>query len=296
MSIYLGGKMFKQILKMFLIVTAVIMVLTLIVYAAVPQVQLDSPPDGFTTTARSVDLTATVTDDDGDPLTVNFYGGTSSPPDNVLYTEENVPSGTQITYTWSNPVLQSDANTVALWHFDEGSGSVVSDASGNGNDGTIGGATWTNDGKFGPALQFDGENDFVRVADNASLDLTEEVTVEAWIRGQGADYTSVTQQTNIGYGPQFQILGDTLFCVFSNSSQIFTGRMNILDGTGWTVTQRTSGGGTKHHPQMQIAGDSLWCIWRETTGSYWQHWLGCMNIDGSNWSYQQLSYDATNHY
>ena len=31
---------------------------------------------------------------------------------------------------------------VAEWHFDEGSGNVVKDSSGNGNDGVIYGATW----------------------------------------------------------------------------------------------------------------------------------------------------------
>ena len=37
---------------------------------------------------------------------------------------------------------QSDEGLVAEWHFDEGSGSVVEDSSGNGNDGVIYGATW----------------------------------------------------------------------------------------------------------------------------------------------------------
>jgi hypothetical protein len=38
-----------------------------------------------------------------------------------------------------NPALRftSDSNTVALYHFDEGGGSIVHDSSGNGNDGTI---------------------------------------------------------------------------------------------------------------------------------------------------------------
>jgi hypothetical protein len=36
----------------------------------------------------------------------------------------------------------SDANTVALWHFDEGSGSTTADSSSNGNHGTINGAIW----------------------------------------------------------------------------------------------------------------------------------------------------------
>ncbi len=37
----------------------------------------------------------------------------------------------------------ADTNTIALWHFDEGAGSIVYDASPNANNGTIYGATWT---------------------------------------------------------------------------------------------------------------------------------------------------------
>ena len=36
----------------------------------------------------------------------------------------------------------SDDGLVAEWYFDEGSGSVLEDSSGNGNDGVIYGATW----------------------------------------------------------------------------------------------------------------------------------------------------------
>ncbi|MFQ6062808.1 MAG: hypothetical protein ACE5J9_06490, partial [Methanosarcinales archaeon] len=54
----------------------------------------------------------------------------------------------------------SDNGLVAEWAFDEGKGNIVKDTSGNGNDGTIHGATWV-DGKFGKALQFDGVNDYV---------------------------------------------------------------------------------------------------------------------------------------
>ncbi|MEA1864582.1 MAG: hypothetical protein U9N46_05215 [Euryarchaeota archaeon] len=41
----------------------------------------------------------------------------------------------------------ADDGLVAEWHFDEGSGSVLADSSGNGNDGVIHGATWV-EGKF----------------------------------------------------------------------------------------------------------------------------------------------------
>jgi hypothetical protein len=52
------------------------------------------------------------------------------------------------------PVQAQENELVAEWHFDEGEGNIVKDSSGNGNDGTIYGATWV-DGKFGKALSFD---------------------------------------------------------------------------------------------------------------------------------------------
>jgi glucose/arabinose dehydrogenase len=74
------------------------------------------------------------------------------------------------------------AGLVAAFGFDEGVGTTVSDASGLGNTGTISGATWTTAGRFGGALSFDGVDDWVTVADSASLDLTTGVTLEAWVR------------------------------------------------------------------------------------------------------------------
>ena len=65
--------------------------------------------------------------------------------------------------------------------FDETTGAAVTDASGQGNHGTISGATRTTAGRFGGALSFDGVNDWVTVADAASLDLTNRLTIEAWV-------------------------------------------------------------------------------------------------------------------
>ena len=69
---------------------------------------------------------------------------------------------------------------VAAYSFDEGSGTVAADASGTGNNGTVTGATWTAAGKNGGALSFDGVNDLVSRADNATLDVTR-ITIEAWV-------------------------------------------------------------------------------------------------------------------
>jgi hypothetical protein len=70
---------------------------------------------------------------------------------------------------------------VAAFGFSEGSGTTLADASGSGNNGTVSGATWTGSGKYGSALSFDGVNDWVTVADSASLDLTTGMTLEAWV-------------------------------------------------------------------------------------------------------------------
>jgi hypothetical protein len=70
---------------------------------------------------------------------------------------------------------------VAAYGFDEGTGSATQDVSGNGLTGTISGAIWTTQGRFGPALTFDGVNDWVTVADAAPLDLTTALTLEAWV-------------------------------------------------------------------------------------------------------------------
>ena len=75
---------------------------------------------------------------------------------------------------------------VAAYSFDAGAGSVLADESENGNSGTISGATWTSDGKFGGALSFDGTNDWVEIGDAGSLDLTTGMTVEAWVKPSAA--------------------------------------------------------------------------------------------------------------
>jgi hypothetical protein len=77
------------------------------------------------------------------------------------------------------------------WPMYEGSGQVVHDLSGHGNNGQLGAGptadsndpTWIRGILFGSALRFDG-NDFVRIPDSGSLEPSN-LTVSAWVRGNG---------------------------------------------------------------------------------------------------------------
>jgi hypothetical protein len=79
-------------------------------------------------------------------------------------------SDTKIWGNFSYTKSWQTRNTVGYWKFDEGSGSAVSDYT-NFNNGTVSGANWTG-GRFGRALRFDGNDDYVWVASSPSLKST----------------------------------------------------------------------------------------------------------------------------
>jgi hypothetical protein len=80
---------------------------------------------------------------------------------------------------------------VALWSFDEGRGRVARDSSGNENNGTIINAEWC-EGKLGRGLRFNGRDAWVDCGSAVSLDLTEGVTIEAWVWPENTRNASMT--------------------------------------------------------------------------------------------------------
>lgn len=75
-------------------------------------------------------------------------------------------------------------NEVAHWKFDEGTGTSVSDSSGNSLTGTASGSPTWGTGRFGGCLNFDGTNDYVNVPDNALLDFgaSQDFSISGWIK------------------------------------------------------------------------------------------------------------------
>lgn len=76
--------------------------------------------------------------------------------------------------------IEPPSGLVSWWPFDEADGSMAEDLIG-GNHGSIFGATHVT-GKVARGLQFDGNDDCVIVSDNASLDITTRITLDAWIK------------------------------------------------------------------------------------------------------------------
>ncbi|MHC4308825.1 MAG: LamG domain-containing protein [Planctomycetota bacterium] len=89
---------------------------------------------------------------------------------------------------------------VSHWTFDEGSGVVAYDSVGT-NDGAIHGAAWTT-GQKGGALSFDGSGDYVSVPDDASLNITGDITISAWVYlTRGGSYQAIVTKC-VGSGPR----------------------------------------------------------------------------------------------
>jgi hypothetical protein len=109
--------------------------------------------------------------------------------------------------------LTRDQGLVGYWSFDEGSGSTAYDYSGNGNDGTlVNGPTWESFScASGECLDFDGVDDAVNVGSSGRLDLTNGLTVLAWVRFDNvADITRVGNIIgNYGINPHFNFEGYT---------------------------------------------------------------------------------------
>ena len=89
------------------------------------------------------------------------------------------------------PFVRADFTEGLVLHhtYDEGSGTLAGDSSGNGHDGEISNPDWV-DGKFGKALQFGGEGSdvFVTVESTPLLNVNE-CTFMAWINAEHWDGT-----------------------------------------------------------------------------------------------------------
>src|SRR6266436_5043865 len=100
---------------------------------------------------------------------------------------------------------------VAAYSFNEGTGTTVSDSSGNNLLGTIVGATWTTGGRYGNALSFNGISSYVDLGNPTALQLTGSMTLEAWVNAAAnpADDGQIVAKSNGTGGWEFKTSPDT---------------------------------------------------------------------------------------
>ena len=153
----------------------------------------------------------------------------------------NIASGT----TDAGPA----AGLAAAYSFDENTGATVLDLSGNGNTGSISGATWTT-GKFGSALSFNGVNARVFVNSATSLNLGSAMTLEAWVQPTAAQS---------GWRTIIQRETDAYFLNGSNDSGALrpSGGASMASGTVWTSGTTPLTVGTWAHLALTYDGATL---------------------------------------
>lgn len=98
-----------------------------------------------------------------------------------------------LTLAFAGICFSAEKDLVAYWNFDEGTGEIVKDVTGNKHDGKFVGAIKWVDGKFGKALEFDGKS-YVEVPHADDLAIETNLTFSAWFK------PNVTiNSTNYGY-------------------------------------------------------------------------------------------------
>jgi glucose/arabinose dehydrogenase/PKD repeat protein len=175
---------------------------------------------------------------------------------------------------------------VAAYGFNEGAGTTLTDVSGHGHPGTLAGPTWSASGRNGGALTFDGVNDVVSIADHNELDLTNGMTLEAWVKPSALG----TAWRTVIFKEQAAHMTYALYANTSTSrpaaqayvggqrdargtSALATGAWAHLAGTydGTTLrlyvngaqaaTLATSGSMTVSTGQLKLGGNAIWGEW-----------------------------------
>jgi len=109
---------------------------------------------------------------------IDAYDGATPAVSNCIFLNNRFGDieGADTQYSWP-----FDQTAVACWSFEETTGMKVYDGVGD-SDGTITGATREPNGLLGRAMSFDGSGDYITVPSNASLNITGDITIAAWVK------------------------------------------------------------------------------------------------------------------
>ena len=135
------------------------------------------------------------------------------------------------------PVIipQSERKLVAWWKFDETEGGNADDFSNNKFTGTLAGnPQWQPmAGKYGGALEFDGDGDFIECGPDEELNITGGVTIAAWIKLSKSipDQKIAGNQDNISGGYKLGIFSDKAEFEVRDSGNLLRNNRFVDGGT-----------------------------------------------------------------
>ena len=228
-----------------------------------PAASLDVDSDGF---PDAWNPNKSENDSSSDPpLKLDAYP--NNPLASVDTDGDGYPDGTNNDYNNNNMGPLPNENIVALWHLNEYSGNIVHDSSGNGNDGTLSGASWER-GLFGNGLKFDNENDIVIVPDSDSLSITGAITIEIWIKTERGTTTHLSSPLITKNGnniPSYHLgfygnEGNIEFYINSGNPMLIVGDKNLNDGGWHHVVGTWRGPGTEVKLYVDGEEDGVHCI------------------------------------
>ncbi|OGD30828.1 hypothetical protein A2833_01375 [Candidatus Azambacteria bacterium RIFCSPHIGHO2_01_FULL_44_55] len=123
------------------------------------------------------------------------------------------PKNKPVSNKYPAALTGTGSGLVGYWKFDEGSGTVAADSSGNANNGTLlNGPAWTQ-GKINGALSFDGSDDYVNMGNASALrfENTNPFTLSAWYKfnvtsfGAGDDQGLIAKENTGGSLPGYKL-------------------------------------------------------------------------------------------
>jgi len=167
---------------------------------------------------------------------------------------------------------------IAEWKFDENTGTgdgSVNDTSGNGYifdmEPTMSESDWVS-GRFGSALDFDGDDDFVINDSSGGLTITDTVTLSAWVKADTHDGTIVYQGHNDGgynnYDLEIEPTGVLEFSYKNSggSSNDFTSSSTYTWTDGWHYIAASHTYGSRSTAKLYRDGVEIVGTWTNGDG------------------------------
>jgi hypothetical protein len=186
---------------------------SVVVNVTVASINLSPPASTLATTSQQ-QYSATTVDQFGNainpPPALSWTATTGSVSSTGLYNASATPGSVTVTAAGGTTNATASDMLVApstLWKFNDGTGTTATDSSGNGDTGTINGATWTA-GIYNGALLFNGTSSNV-TSSGAALNGSGDFTVGAWIKTTATAAGVIIQQRGSSNNGQYQLATTT---------------------------------------------------------------------------------------